>query len=92
MYKRIIKLIFNATDTFNKEWHANIEKKVIEASRQFHTNDEISIEEQDETTKKMREFYYARMSSSSNLLLAVFSFFISATALIVAIIALGKGA
>jgi len=92
MFKRIIKLIFNATDTFNKEWHYNIEKKIIEASKEFHTNDEISIEKRDETTKKMREFYYSRMSSSSNLLLAVSSLFISATALIVAIIALGKGA
>lgn len=92
MYKKIIKLLFDATDTFNKEWHDNIEKKVIEASRQFHKNDETSLEERNENTKKMREFYHARMGNSSNLLLAVSSLLVASTALIVAIIALGKGA
>ncbi|MGI2227432.1 hypothetical protein [Shewanella frigidimarina] len=92
MYKKFINVIFNATDAFNKEWHANIERNVIEASKQFHTNEEISLEERDKNTKQMREFYYARMSNSSNFLIALSSFFISSTALIVAIIALGNGA
>lgn len=92
MYKKFIKVIFNATDAFNKEWHENIEKNVIEASKQLHGNEEISFQEKDKNTKQMREFYYARMSNSSNLLIAIASFFISATALIIAIIALGIGA
>ena len=52
MYKRIIKLLFDATDTFNKEWHDNIEKKVIEASKQFHKNDETSLDDRNENIKK----------------------------------------
>lgn len=88
MYKKLIRYIFNFTDSFNKEWHANIERKVIEEAKKLHSNNDMSIEIRDEDIKKMREFYYARMSNSSNLLIAISSLFVSAVALTVAIVAL----
>lgn len=88
MYKRFIGFIFKITDSFNREWHENIERKVMEAAKEFHTSEELPIESREENIKKMREYYYARMSNSSNLLVAASSLFISVVALIVAILAL----
>ena len=88
MYKKLIGFIFKITDAFNKEWHQNIERKVIEAGKELHTNKNTPIEIRDEENKKMREFYYTGMSNSSTLLIAISSFFVSVVALIVAILAL----
>lgn len=88
MYKEIISFIFKVTDSFNREWHANIERKVMEEAMWLHSDRDIPLETREENIKKMREFYYARMSSSSSLLIATSSLFVSVVALIVAIVAL----
>lgn len=90
VFKKIINIVFKITNAFNKEWHKNIEMEIIEASREFHQNDNIPLDKRTKNTEEMREFYYARMSNSSNLLLALSSFFISTTALIVSVISLIK--
>jgi hypothetical protein len=88
MYKKLISFIFKITDSFNREWHANIERRIKEGAIALHSNEDIPLKTREEDIKKMREFYYTRMANSSNLLIAISSLFVSAVALIVAIIAL----
>jgi hypothetical protein len=90
MYKKIINTIFKITDAFNKEWNANIERKVMEATKAHLVNEDIPLDDSENKVKQMREHYHLRISSSSNLLIALSTFLISATALIVAIIALAN--
>ncbi|MDR3446260.1 hypothetical protein [Dyella sp.] len=86
--RKFAKWFISLTDGWNKEFHQQIEHRVIAEYQtmlaQRPNPENVSLDEMEASTREMRAFYYVRMSNTATLLLALASLGITVVALIVA--------
>lgn len=90
--KRCAKWFIGFTDSWNYEFHQEIEARVDAEYtwrlKQRLNPEKVSLDEMAASKKEMREFYYARMSNTASLIVSAASCVIAVVALLVALASL----
>lgn len=83
--RKLVRLVFNWTDEWNKEVHQAFEERVI---REYHNSFPNCNDDEEKRAKRianMRAYYTAGMTTTASLLLAAVALFVAFVALIVAV-------
>jgi hypothetical protein len=88
--RKLVNKFVDITDTWNKEMHQAIEKKVRDEYLKLFPEGRESVEDMLKTMNGMREFYYQRMMVTASLLIASTSMLVAALALIFSLVSLFK--
>ncbi|MNC33083.1 hypothetical protein D3C75_814650 [compost metagenome] len=88
--RKLVNKFVDITDTWNKELHQTIEKKVRDEYLKLFPEGRESMEDMLRTMNGMREFYYQRMMVTASLLIASTSMLVAALALIFSLVSLFK--
>ena len=86
--RKLVRLVVDSVDSWNKEVHQALEEKVSAAYKQHFPQYEASLKEKNERMNDMRSYYKAGMTTTASLLVAAVALFIAVIALLVAVLQL----